>query len=186
MILTLRQSKALRKACLKNSKSHLRLARSMLKRRKWNIATFLAITSIEESQKVSLLNFLESNQLTEKDFNKYWTHHQSKLRTKDAAIAIYVDLGKKIPEARLVLGQKSKADETIQIRENSLYVDFLPTGEVVEPTAINAAFATQYCNDAHSELQSALALEELSRRMKKHFKLIKNQKIVKLKPIQIS
>lgn len=180
----LKNSSKLRKACLKNSKAHLRLAKSMLKRKKWSLATFLAITSLEESQKVNLLNFLESGELPLSDFNKYWTHHQSKLRTTHAAIEIDVDMNKNTPEARLILGQKSKADDILKIRENSLYVDFLENGKVVEPSSINVAHATQFYNNAHSALQSALMLEELSKRMNKHFRLIKNQKIEKPKPLK--
>lgn len=181
MTLTTQNLKNLRKACIKNAEACLELSDKMMGLKKWNIATFFAITSREETLKVALLNSLESKEIDKKKFRKYWIHHQSKLRMANAAIAIYVDENGKNPKTKLVLGPKSGTDKILKIREKSLYVDFLEDGTVVEPLSVNATYAIEHYNNAYRELRLMVSMEELSKRLKKYFKQIKTQKAVKSK-----
>lgn len=154
----------LREACLSNAKRLLREADRMLKRKKYAWATFLAITSFEESMKLSLLNLFEAGYLSEKKFNNYWQIHEYKLRSKDARIRFEFDVnnGKK---PKLVLGSKHEAKEVIKTRNSCLYVGY-QDNLVHEPKEVGIAIAVQYINDAVTGWRSAKLTEELSRRIK--------------------
>ncbi|HUD19580.1 MAG TPA: AbiV family abortive infection protein [Patescibacteria group bacterium] len=162
---------SLKKACLRNSKNLLKESTRLLNRKKYAWATFLAITSFEESQKLGLLHMLEANYLSESKFNKFWRSHEYKIRSKDARIRFNFDTSEKI-KPTLVLGSKQEAHEVMNMRESCLYVDFAEKS-ISEPLKINIAIAIQYINEATRELESANFLELLQKRLHRVLKVKK-------------
>jgi len=158
----------LKTACLKNAKKLLRESKRLLNQKKYAWSTFLEITSFEESQKLGLLSMYEGNFISESEFRKYWHSHEYKIRSKGARLRFTFNINKKKPE--IVLGSKEEAQEVIRIRGDCLYVDFNDIS-ISEPLSINIAVAVQYINEANMELNSAISLELLEKKLKRAFKV---------------
>ncbi|HUV42345.1 MAG TPA: AbiV family abortive infection protein [Patescibacteria group bacterium] len=180
-----KQRKEIKKACLENSKWLLIQAREQFRIGNYNLSTFLAIISYEESLKYGLLNSHESKLLTDKEYNKITSYHIDKLLSKYAFIQLSAS-GKKIKQ-KYTVPKKSdylnkRVTEIKEKRERALYVDFKDS-KLNIPTQMNPAHATEEINRAYKSIETETSFERLRRVLKKKFQDIKNQKIVAPTPL---
>jgi AbiV family abortive infection protein len=167
-IKNLRKKMELETFCINNAKNLLKESERMLKRKKYALATFFAITSLEESQKLGLLNMYGAGHITDKKFNEYWAQHVTKYRVPEARMRVVID-NKTNPEMKLILGSKEEAKKILDDRNNCLYVDF-SENTIISPQKIKVTTAIDYINRANKELQSAIMLKTLAKNVRKHLR----------------
>lgn len=177
-----RDKKLLKFACLKNAKIFLKESEHSFKRKKYWLSTFLAITSIEECQKVELLSMLEAGFISHNKFRWYWHRHEEKLRTRQSRIRIVIDPKNPNVKPKVVLGSQREAVEIMKIREDCLYVGML-NGRITQPNDIDIAGATRFINEARLELQNSRLLDKLEKEIRKRFRKRKETKGARLDPI---
>ena len=173
-----KQRNEIKSACIENAKWLLLQAREQFRVGNYNLSTFLAITSYEESLKYGLLNSRQSKLLSDKEYNNITSCHIDKLLSKYAFIQILVD-DKKIKQ-KYTLPKKSEyfkkiANEIKEKREKALYVDFKDS-KLNIPTRMNPADAMEEINRAYKSIATETSFENFTRMLKKKLQEIKNQK----------
>jgi len=149
----------LEKTCLKNAKGLLAEAKGMLKRRKYAFATFFAITSFEETQKLRLLKMYDGGCLSEGDFNECWTSHVTKYSVPKGRIRVLIDTNDKV---KADFGSEEEAQKIIKERNSCLYVDF--SGNTIKsPKNITVTTAVDYINKANEALQTATIFKKVAK-----------------------
>jgi len=156
----------LESACLENAENLLKESGRMLKRKKYELATFLSITALEETQKLHLMSFFDSHYINEVTFEKYWIDHITKYRIPKSRIRVVID-DNDISKSKLKLGKKSEAKKIFNNRNKCLYADFYKN-KIESPADIGATIAVDYYNMANEELKSASMFYKLAKDVIKH------------------
>ncbi len=159
-------------ACILNAKKLLKESYRMFKRKKWSFACFLAITSLEESQKLKLVYAYQTKSINEKILLKYWLDHKSKIKTINSFFVVDKD-----STMELYLPENSTVSDIIADRNNCLYVG-VNEGNITEPKSIGPVKAIQYINEANRELNEAISDKLLLLALKKHFKKIRVKSVL--------
>jgi AbiV family abortive infection protein len=155
----------LKKACLLSAKAHLKNANSFVRKGNYALSTFFALSSIEESQKLTIIRNFEIGKLSSEEFNKCWIDHSHKFSLPNSIVRFILTDGRDEVEEVIVPG-RTKTNKLKELRENCLYVD-INNREVVTSGLVGISEATEYINEAKQELEIAKLLHLLAIKVKK-------------------